>query len=110
MYMLNVVTNGIVFSCNENIDYGTGFDYTTIFRSFSIDDCLTIYYELLIFCNEVCLLGYGTVIPGYGTLNHGDSDRTDDLASVLAFDVSESTLVSVKIAHSIQLIMIAITT
>ena len=100
-----------MYMLNENIDYGTGFDYTTIFRCLSIDDCLTIYCELLIFCNKICLLGYGTnVIPGYGTLNHGDSDRTDDLVSVLAFDVSESTLVSVKIAHSIQLIMIAITT
>jgi hypothetical protein len=49
-------------------------------------------------------------IPGYGTLNQGDSERTADLASVLAFDVSENTSVSVKIAHNIQLIAIAITT
>ena len=49
-------------------------------------------------------------IPGYGTLNQGDSDRTADLASALASDVLENTFVSLKIAHSIQLITIAITT
>ena len=60
--------------------------------------------------NDIFLYIFTPVIPGYGTLNQGESDRTADLVSVLAFDVSENTSVSVKIAHSIQLIVIAITT
>ena len=65
-------------------------------------------FELIIIISFYkCLL---PALPGYGTLNQGESDRTADLVSVLAFDVSENTSVSVKIAHSIQLIAIAITT
>ena len=81
------------------------------FLRFSVhEDCLTIPFPvcriLLLATNCVYII----VIPGYGTLNQGDSDRTADLVSVLASDVLENTFASVKIAHSIQLITIAITT